>query len=360
MKKINFLFLVFIIIFLYSCNFEKQRNKFSQNENITNIYREILKIKSSIIKNSNIGIEVFLLKFSPKHKNHWLPEDAISRESFPIYSFLESEKKPVISNNKNENTFNNWYRSHGNHSANRFSELKLINKDNVKNLEVAWIYNSGKAQDIQCNPIVVKGVIYTPIGDNRIAAINGYNGKIIWKSKKFKSVLAKRGLIYWEDPNSDKKMIFFSSGKNLVSLNARDGSFQSDFGSNGVVRTGVNLLPPVIYKNQIVIATLSPDHNIESHNVLTGKLEWKLNYKKKNSKRVGGVPYDNSKGNPWGGSSLDINRGIFYIATGNPNSYFNGTRRPGVNEDTDSIIAIDLNKKKKFGVFKKQDMIFGI
>ena len=35
--------------------------------------------------------------------------------------------------------------------------LDLINKNNVKNLEIAWIYRSGEPQDIQCNPVVIDG-----------------------------------------------------------------------------------------------------------------------------------------------------------------------------------------------------------
>ena len=76
--------------------------------------------------------------------------------------------------------------------SDRFSELKLINKHNVKNLEITWTYNSGEPQDIQCNPIVVNGIIYTPISGNYIAAIDGYDGKLVWKSKKFNSSLAKK------------------------------------------------------------------------------------------------------------------------------------------------------------------------
>ena len=38
--------------------------------------------------------------------------------------------------------------------------------------------------------------------------------------------------------------------------------------------------------------------------------------------------------------------GVFYITTGNPHSYFDGTQRPGKNTPSNSIIAVDLNDKK--------------
>ena len=353
MKKINFIILLISIILLASCDSGNLRNKFSQNENISNIYSFTLEMKSKVQKLYNVSVETFLLSFSDVHRNYWKIEDQLTRSNLPEYKFLDVEKKPTISIKKNEHTLNHWYRSHGNHSSNRFSELKLINKDNIKNLEIAWVFNSGEPQSIQCNPIVIDGIIYTPISGNYIAAIDGYNGNLIWKSKKFKSTLAKRGLIYWKDPVTNKERIFFSNEKNLISLNIKDGSLDKNFGSNGLVRTGLNLLAPVIYKNQIIIATLGPEHKIESYDVFNGKLKWKLKYKQKFSKRVGGIKYENSQGNPWGGSSLDSSRGIFFIGTGNPSLYMDGTRRPGSNKDANSIIAIDLNKRKKIWSFQE-------
>ncbi len=353
MKRFNIFFLIINIMLLSSCDLGNLRNKFSQNEDILNFYSNILKTKSKVNKIYNQGVEMFLLKFSEKHKSYWKIEDKTKRTVLPEYKYLDIESSPTISIKKNEYNFENWYRSHGNHSSNRFSELEIINKNNIQNLEIAWIFKSGEAQSIQCNPIIVDGIIYTPISGNYIAAIDGYNGNLIWKSKKYKSSLAKRGLIYWKDPQTSKERIFFSNEKNLVSLNAKDGSLDFNFGSNGLVRTGHNLLPPAIYDNQIIIATHSPESNIESYNIHSGKLLWKLEYKEKISKRIGGVKYDNSKGNPWGGSSLDSVRGIFYISTGNPSLYMDGTRRPGLNKDANSIIAIDLNKKEKIWSFQE-------
>ena len=187
MNKIFLLFLLTASLLLNGCDSAQLKSKYSQNVNISNIYSYILDSKSKIANLYNTSIEIFLLKFSKKHKNYWNVEDESIRANLPEYKFLDIEKNPTISNNKNENTVNNWYRSHGNHSSNRFSELKLINKDNIKNLKIDWIFNSGESQSIQANPVVVDGIIYTPISGNYIAAINGYTGNLIWKSKKFRS-----------------------------------------------------------------------------------------------------------------------------------------------------------------------------
>ena len=285
MPKIIF-FLILNFFFLSSCSLENLKNKLSQNNSILNIYADVNSTKTKLIKFYNDSLENFLLKFFTSHKNYWNIEDSSKRFELPSIKFMEPEKNPTQTNNKNEFTFNNWYRSHGNHNSNRFSELKLININNIQNIEISWIFNSGEPQSIQCNPIIVDGIIYTPISGNYIAAIDGSNGKLIWKSKKFRSTLAKRGIVYWKDSKSKIERIFFSNQKNLVSLNAKNGSFDDKFGSNGIVRTGYNLLPPAIYKNQLIIATLYPDHNIESYDILTGKLNWKLKFKKTYQKKL--------------------------------------------------------------------------
>ncbi len=350
--KIKVLILITFLL-LNACDKSELKNRFYQYKQLSSIYSYIIKTKSNTKKIYNQGIEIFLLTFSKDHKNYWKEEDSITRNDLPENKYIESEKKPTITNNQNELTTNNWYRSHANHTSSRFSELKIINRLNVNNLEIDWIFNSGEPQSIQANPIVIDGIIYTPISGNYIAAINGYDGNLIWKTEKFKSTLAKRGLIYWKDEKTENQRIFFSNEKNLISIDAETGLRDLNFGVNGSVRTGVNLLPPVIYDNQVIIATLSPEHNIESYNIYSGKLQWKIKYKSTFSKRIGGIKYDNSLGNPWGGSSLDTSRGIFYIATGNPSYYFDGTRRPGPNKDANSIIAIDLKKREKLWSFQE-------
>ena len=42
-----------------------------------------------------------------------------------------------------------------------------------------------------------------------------------------------------------------------------------------------------------------------------------------------------------------------HFATGNPHFYFDGTRRPGKNEMSNSVIAVDLNKKKILWSFQE-------
>ena len=300
----------------------------------------------------NRNVEDFLVKNFKKHKKYWEKEDASKRDKLPKIKIIKSEKNFTVNKFSYEKNFENWSRSHGNYSSNRFSNLKLINNKNAHNLQIAWIYKSeGQKNDIQANPIVIEGTIYTPISGGFIAAIDGSTGKIKWKTKKFGTSVARRGLVFWKGNKSEKSRIIFSNRERLVSLDSKSGKFIPTFGKNGQVRTGLNVMAPVIYKEYIVIATW--DRAIEVYNLFTGKTEWKLKYKKKINKRFGGKKYNNLGANPWGGISADINRGILYVTTGNPHHYFDGTRRPGNNPNSNSIIAIDLDQKRILWSFQE-------
>ena len=180
-KKITILLILIFFFSIFLINKENLVNKLSQNLLLKNFYKNLLKKVSDISISYDKNYEKILLRFSEKHQNHWTVEDKNLRDNLDQFKYIKPEKNPTLSKNNFINT-NNWFRSHGNHLSNRFSELELINKHNIKNLEIAWTYNSGEPQDIQCNPIVINGIIYTPISGNYIAAIDGYNGKLIFAS----------------------------------------------------------------------------------------------------------------------------------------------------------------------------------
>ena len=282
--------------------------------------------------------------------------DKTDRSNIKNKPSIESTKLQTTQIQAPEKLLGNWYRSHGNNNSNRFSNLKNINKDNISKLSLAWIYNSnkgkGKKIDIQCNPIAIDGIIYTPVVGGFIVAIDGYSGKELWRSVQLNYDVARRGLLYWKDDNSNKERIFFNNGSKLIALDAKTGKKDKSFGKKGYVRTGYSKITPSIYKDKIVIA--SWDKNLEVYDVNNGKLEWKYYFGDNKRSRSGGIKYNNLKGgNPWGGISLDDERGIVYVTTGNPSKYFDGTERPGLNYNSNSIIAISIEKKKQLWSFQE-------
>ena len=173
-----------------------------------------------------------LLK-TPKHKNFWDIDEIEQSKLKKKFTSIKASKLETKQLSTYDEILGNWYRSHGNNHSNRFSNLKKINKQNIDKLKLAWIYNSnngsGAKIDIQCNPIVIDGIIYTPVVGGYIVAINGFDGQEIWRSEKFNHDVARRGLVFWEDKNSKKERIFFNGSK-LVALNTKSGLKDKSFG----------------------------------------------------------------------------------------------------------------------------------
>ncbi len=345
-KKVITILIVLLFIWIWK-DYKKIDTSFVNQSSITYSYKNLNNNYLKGIHNFiNISYENFLYNNVKSQKNHWRVEDDAERDKLIEFKFLKAEKNLTRTNSKFVNTGTNWYRSHGNNTSNRFSSLKKINNYNANNLKIAWTFeHKGFFNDIQANPIVVDGIIYTPITGGYIAAIDGENGNLIWKSEKYGNFVAKRGLLYHKSKNKgEASKLYFSNRERLICINAENGKSVKSFGKDGRIRTGLNVLTPVIYKDNIIIVTW--DHAIEVYNLKNGKREWKLKYKKDINKRVGGKKFINNGYNPWGGISLDDKRGILYFTTGNPHFYFDGTLRPGDNPRSNSIIAVDINKKK--------------
>jgi len=55
---------------------------------------------------------------------------------------------------------NEWKEYLGGPERNHYSPLDQINKNNVQQLKIAWEYHTGDSGQVQCNPIIVHGVLY--------------------------------------------------------------------------------------------------------------------------------------------------------------------------------------------------------
>ena len=76
---------------------------------------------------------------------------------------------------------NNWPMYHRSYDSFRYSPLAQINKDNVKNLSVAWVHQPGAlVQGLESTPLVVDGVMYYIASYNRVFALDAATGKELW------------------------------------------------------------------------------------------------------------------------------------------------------------------------------------
>src|SRR5438552_18875602 len=78
----------------------------------------------------------------------------------------------------------------GDKASTHYSTLTQINRRNVRRLQVAWIYHSGDARkddrsQIQCNPLVIDGVLYGTSPQLKLVALQAASGRELWRFEPF-------------------------------------------------------------------------------------------------------------------------------------------------------------------------------
>lgn len=317
--------------------------------NRSNVQIDFNKIRTPFIKRNFLRAESLINQFFYKEKKLIKSNN---KNQFPKYKYLYSNIKDSSSGDDKILKASEWYRSNQNNYSQRFSELSLINQKNVKNLKVAWIYNSNDGiGQIQSNPIIVEDKIITPTPGHYVVAINSKSGEEIWRFKSKSKFPAQRGLVYWEGNEKSNPGIFFSDQAGLYKLNASNGVLDSSFGNKGFIKTNLSKTTPIIINDNLIISTFAP--SIDIIDINNGKTKWKFFLKKNyngyylnSSSRLGGC-------NPWGGISADTKNEIVYVSTGNAQPDYYGNKRLGNNEYCNSIIALDIKNKKKIFDFQE-------
>src|SRR5262249_15980073 len=111
-----------------------------------------------------------------------------------------------------------WASYLGDNSRSHFSTLKQISTENVQKLELACTYHLGDARaynfsKIQCNPLVIVGVLYGTTPQLKLIALDAATGKERWRFDPFANSGesagsgVNRGVVYWTD-GSQHRIIF--------------------------------------------------------------------------------------------------------------------------------------------------------
>lgn len=250
--------------------------------------------------------------------------------------------------NQNIYKFENWSRSHGDHSNTKYNPNKEINKKNITKLKLLWKYDSiseddiekKHIQNIQSNPILVDGKIISITADWKIIANDVINGKLLWELQSIQ-MPGRRGIISYEDKKNNKNYIFAPVGGKIYKIDTDNGKLDKSFGEDGFVKS-FTLVAPLIYKDKLIIVSTT---SISIFDIYDGKkiIKKSLNHKDKNF----------LNGTIWGGVALDKKNGIIFANTGNPQPGLYGVHRPGLNHHSNSIIAFNINSKKIIWSFQE-------
>jgi len=64
---------------------------------------------------------------------------------------------------------NSWPIYHGDYSGRRYSALTQITPENVKNLTLAWAFQTNQFSEIKSSPLLVDGILYFTVPENIVS-----------------------------------------------------------------------------------------------------------------------------------------------------------------------------------------------
>jgi alcohol dehydrogenase (cytochrome c) len=266
----------------------------------------------------------------------------------------------------------NFLATNGDYNQRRFYPGKQINTKNVKDLRVAWIFQTDIRESMETSPIVVNGVMYITTSFDHLYALNAQTGEQLWHYKHDMGPIT----VYCCGPNNrgaavygDKVYIATLDAK-LDAIDAKTGklvwSQQVADPSLGYSET----MAPTAVDGKILIGTNGGEYGIrgfvKAYDANDGKLLWTFDTIPENSVGVWatkdatgrdmhrdiaaekaqlaktGDPWKTLGGGVWQNPSVDLATKRIYFVVGNPSPDLDGAQRPGDNLYTDSLVSVDL------------------
>jgi len=274
----------------------------------------------------------------------------------------------------------------------RYQPLDQINASNFNQLQVAWQFktdNLGSRPEfvLECTPLVIKGRLFATGGSRRdVICLDGATGEQLWlhrtpdegpRARNAPRQLSGRGVGYWSEGDQER-ILYVTIGYQLVSLDAKTGLPDPNFGSNGVVDLKLNddqeldldtadiglHSAPTIAKGVVIIGAAHTPGNtprvkrnvkgyVRGFDVKTGKRLWIFH----NIPMKGEFGYDTwlkpgsaeEAGNAgdWAQISADEELGLAYLGIELPTGDQMGIYHPGNSLFSESIVAVDIQTGKR-------------
>ncbi len=280
------------------------------------------------------------------------------------------------------NDMGSWKVYKGDAAGTSYSHLDQINRQNVTDLSVTWVFHpddalpDARVSKYECNAIVIEDRLYATSAQRWLYALDASSGEKIWSYDPFKGDDGGgicRGVTFWQD--GEDQRILFTADHYLHAVHAEDGTPVTGFGIDGKVNLNEGLgmdpdsiwviptSPGIIYENLYIIGGEVSEYygaapgDIRAFDVRTGKVVWTFHT----------IPHPGEEGyetwpedawtymggaNNWAGMCLDEERGIVYVPLGSPVYDFYGADRKGMNLFGNSLVALDAGTGRRLWHFQ--------
>jgi alcohol dehydrogenase (cytochrome c) len=250
-------------------------------------------------------------------------------------------------------TGRDWLMHTHDYSGTRHSPLTQITSANAHQLRAVCAYQVGETGNFQTGPVVDRGTMYVTSNAATIAidaTTCRPKWRYVWTPRATELFVNNRGVSV-----KDGRVVRATSDGYLIALDADDGRLLWARHAADTTKGETFTMAPLLYDNLIVIGPAVSEFAIKgwvgAFRLDGGEPVWRFNivpapgepgsetWKQPDGFPVGG-------GGVWTTPSLDPERELVYVATGNPAPDFPAALRGGVNLYTNSVVALNVRTGK--------------
>lgn len=284
-----------------------------------------------------------------------------------------------------------WPAYAGDSGGMRYSPLGQVTPANVKQLKVAWTFQTGdrgadfiggEKLTFEATPILYKGVLYLTTMETNVVAIDAATGKLRWRFDTHTrrdlhyASPASRGVSLWVDSSTletkacHARIFAATLDSRMVALDATTGKACEDFGDGGQINLmegirskdgpggrwrnySVTSAPAILGDKVIVGSAIGDNRAVElelgivrAFDARIGRLVWSWDPIPRDPSNLVYREWSESgakltgAANAWAPLSVDVRRNLVFVPTGSASPDFFGGERPGSNRWANSVVAL--------------------
>ena len=250
----------------------------------------------------------------------------------------------------------NWLTYSGQYNSQRFSRLTQVSDQNAGELRLKWVRQIQTKTAFETSPLVVDGVMFLTLPENKVWAVDAQSGLPYWKyDHGMPGQLAvccgkvNRGLAILGET-----LYMGTLDAKLVALDSKSGNVRW-IRSVAEPKKGFSITgAPLVVKDMVITGVAGGEYGIrgflDAYNAQTGERIWRRHTIPGpgepghetwdgDSWKVGGAP-------TWMTGAYDPALNLIYWGVGNPGPDWNGEVRKGDNLYSDCVLAIDADTGK--------------
>ena len=261
----------------------------------------------------------------------------------------------------------NWLIYGGDYFSNRYSRLTQLTPANVKNLNLAWAYQSAAAGSWESTPLVADGIMYLTQRPNDVVALDAATVRVFWIYHYNNGAQLRvccgannRGLAILGDT-----LFMGTLDAHLVAIDTKSGHplWKTKVAES---KLGYSLtVAPLAVKDRVIVGVGGGEMGIRgflaAFDAKTGQELWKF-YTIPGPGEPGHETWEPCPPNPatycdpeawkhgsgsvWVTGSFDPELNLNYWGIGNVGPDYNPDQRPGDNLYTASVVALDTDTGK--------------